>query len=447
MASKLPDVGTSIFSVMTRLANEHGAINLSQGFPDFDCDPALVDAVTAAMRAGHNQYAPMPGVLALREAIAAKVSHCYGATYDPVTEVVVTSGATAGLYATLTALVQPGDEVVLFEPCYDSYVPVIRLSGGTPVFVSLRYPDYTVNWDEVRRAITPRTKLILVNTPHNPTGMMWTADDMRQLAAIVDGTGIVIISDEVYEHIIFDGRRHESVLRYPELRSRAVVISSFGKTFHTTGWKVGYCVAPQPLMAEVTRVHQFVTFTVHTPSQIAFAEFVTRDPDAQRAAGVLPAETRPVPGAHCRIPLRAARLRGHLLPVDGLLRDLEGRRPRDGRVAAAHARRGGDSRVGVPLQGHRRPGAALLLRKEGHDARRGGRAAEESLEPEIRTQPDTYEPDSRSLIPRESSASSASTRGSGSTASGSPATPRRTAHRRSFVTSACAGDRRPPLPR
>ena len=280
VASKLPDVGTSIFSVMTRLANEHGAINLSQGFPDFDCDPALVDAVCAAMRAGHNQYAPMPGVLALREAIAAKVAHCYGATCDPATEVVVTSGATAGLYATLTALVQAGDEVVLFEPCYDSYVPVIRLSGGIPVFVSLRYPDYTVNWDEVRKAITPRTRLILVNTPHNPTGMMWSADDIRQLAAIVDGTSIVIVSDEVYEHIIFDGRRHESVLRYPELRSRAVVISSFGKTFHTTGWKVGYCVAPQALMAEVTRVHQFVTFTVHTPSQIAFAEFVGNDPGA-----------------------------------------------------------------------------------------------------------------------------------------------------------------------
>jgi methionine aminotransferase len=285
VTSKLPDVGTSIFSVMTRLANEHGAINLSQGFPDFECDPALVDAVCAAMRAGHNQYAPMPGVLALREAITAKVAHCYGATCDPVTEVVVTSGATAGLYATLTALVQPGDEVVIFEPCYDSYVPVIRLSGGIPVFVSLRYPDYTVNWDEVRRAITSRTRLILVNTPHNPTGMMWSAHDMRQLAAIVDGTGIVIVSDEVYEHIVFDGRRHESVLRYPELRSRAVVISSFGKTFHTTGWKVGYCVAPQALMAEVIRVHQFVTFTVHTPSQIAFADFVARDP----AASTLPA--------------------------------------------------------------------------------------------------------------------------------------------------------------
>lgn len=283
--SKLPDIGTSIFSVMTRLANEHGAINLSQGFPDFDCEPALVAAVTRAMEAGHNQYAPMPGVLALREAIAAKVEHCYGAAVDPQTEVLVTSGATAGLYATLTALVQPGDEVVLFEPCYDSYVPVIRLSGGVPVFVTLPYPDYTVDWDAVRRAITPRTRLLLVNTPHNPSGRMWTADDMRQLAAIVDGTDILVVADEVYEHIVFDGRRHESVLRYPELRTRTIAISSFGKTYHTTGWKVGYCVAPEALLREVTRVHQFVTFTVHTPSQVAFAEFVARDPEASALAG------------------------------------------------------------------------------------------------------------------------------------------------------------------
>ena len=285
VASKLPDIGTSIFSVMTRLANEHGAINLSQGFPDFDCDPALVEAVTRAMRAGHNQYAPMPGVMTLREAIAAKVKACYGASVDPASEVVVTSGATAGLYATLTALVHPGDEVLLFEPCYDSYVPVIRLSGGTPVFVSLRYPDYRVDWDEVRRVMTPRTRLILVNTPHNPTGIAWTADDMAHLARIVDGTQVLIVSDEVYEHIIFDGRPHESILRHPNLRSRAVVISSFGKTFHTTGWKVGYAVAPAPLMTEVIRVHQFVTFTVHTPSQFAFAEFVARD----LAAADLPA--------------------------------------------------------------------------------------------------------------------------------------------------------------
>lgn len=285
IASKLPDVGTSIFSVMTRLANEHGAINLSQGFPDFDCDPALVDAVARAMREGHNQYAPMPGVLALREAIASKVAQCYGPRYDPATEIVVTSGATAGLYATLTALVHPGDEVLVFEPCYDSYVPVIRLSGAVPVFASLRYPDYGVDWDEVRRAVSSKTRLILINTPHNPTGTVWSPDDMRQLAAIVDGTDIVIVSDEVYEHVIFDGRRHESVLRYPELRSRAVVISSFGKTYHTTGWKVGYAVAPAPLMAEVTRVHQFVTFTVHTPSQVGLAEFMAADP----AASTLPA--------------------------------------------------------------------------------------------------------------------------------------------------------------
>jgi methionine transaminase len=280
VSSKLPDIGTSIFAVMTRLANEHGAINLSQGFPDFDCDPALIDAVSRAMAAGHNQYAPMPGVLALREAIAAKVARCYGPTYDPLTEVVVTSGATAGLFATLTALVQTGDEVVLFEPCYDSYVPVIRLSGGTPVFVSLRYPDYAVDWDAVRRAITPRTRAILVNTPHNPTGRMWTADDMRHLAALVDGTNIVVIADEVYEHIVFDERVHESVFRHEALRQRAVVISSFGKTYHTTGWKVGYCVAPAALMAEVMRIHQFVTFTVHTPSQVALAEVVARDPEA-----------------------------------------------------------------------------------------------------------------------------------------------------------------------
>jgi methionine aminotransferase len=282
ISSKLPDVGISIFAVMTRLANEHGAINLSQGFPDFDCDPALVDAVTAAMRAGHNQYAPMPGVLALREAIAAKVEHCYGPRYDPNTEIQITSGATAALYAALTAFVQPGDEVVLFEPCYDSYVPVIRLSGGKPVFASLRYPDYVVDWDEVKRAITPRTKAILVNTPHNPTGVTWTADDVRRLTALVDGTDIIVIADEVYEHVIFDGRPHESLLRYPELRRRACVISSFGKTFHTTGWKVGYCVAPQPILAEVQRVHQFMTFTVHGPSQHAFAEFVRRDPGASQ---------------------------------------------------------------------------------------------------------------------------------------------------------------------
>jgi methionine aminotransferase len=219
----------------------------------------------------------MPGVLALREAIAEKVQRCYGAAVDPATEVTVTSGATAGLFATLTAFVHPGDEVILFEPCYDSYVPVIQMAGGTPVFVSLRYPDYAVDWDAVKRAISPKTRMILVNTPHNPTGTVWTAQDMHRLAALVDGTDILLIGDEVYEHIVFDGQRHESLLRYEALRERAIVISSFGKTYHTTGWKVGYCVAPAALTTEVQRVHQFVTFTVHTPSQVALAEFVRRD--------------------------------------------------------------------------------------------------------------------------------------------------------------------------
>jgi methionine aminotransferase len=285
IASKLPGTGVSIFSVMTRLAQEHGAINLSQGFPDFDCDPALVELAAEAMRAGHNQYAPMPGVVALREAIAAKVALCYGAAIDPASDIQVTSGATAALYATLTAFVQPGDEVVLFEPCYDSYVPVVRLAGGTPRFVSLRYPDYAVDWDEVARAVTPRTRALLVNTPHNPTGMVWTADDMRRLAELVDGTDILLIGDEVYEHVIFDGLRHESLLRSPELRTRAAVISSFGKTCHVTGWKVGYVVAPAPILAEIQRVHQFLTFAVHTPSQVALATMMARD----LAASALPA--------------------------------------------------------------------------------------------------------------------------------------------------------------
>jgi methionine aminotransferase len=279
-ASKLPDVGVSVFSVMTRLANEHKAINLSQGFPDFDCNPALVEAVAQAMRDGHNQYPPMPGVLALRAAIAAKVERCYGHRVDPETEVQVTCGATEALYAALTAFVRTGDEVLLFEPCYDSYVPVVRLSGGKPVFASLRYPDYQVDWDEVARRISPRTRVILLNTPHNPTGMVWSADDIRRLTELVDGTEILLISDEVYEHVIFDGLRHHSLLRYPALRSRACVISSFGKTFHTTGWKVGYAVAPEAILAEVQRVHQFVTFTVHAPSQVAFADFLARDPIA-----------------------------------------------------------------------------------------------------------------------------------------------------------------------
>ena len=276
--SKLPAAGVSIFQVMSHLAVEHRAINIGQGFPDFDCSPELVDAVTRQMRAGHNQYAPMPGVYALREALARKIELLYGRRYDPVTEITVTSGATEGIYSTLTAFVHPGDEVLLFQPVYDSYVPAVQLSGGTPVFVTLRPPDYRIDWDEVRRLVTPRTRVIMLNSPHNPTGMVLDRSDVHELSATLQGTDAIVVADEVYEHIIFDGRRHESLARYPEIADRAVVISSFGKTYHATGWKIGYSVAPEPLSAEIARVHQFVTYAVNGALQHAYAEMVNRDP-------------------------------------------------------------------------------------------------------------------------------------------------------------------------
>ena len=264
---------------MTRMANDHGAINLSQGFPEFEPSPALVDAVARHMRVGHNQYAPMPGVVALREALSRKIERLYGRRYDPITEITVTTGATEALFVALTALVHAGDDVLLFQPAYDSYTPAIQLCGATPVFVTLRYPDYRIDWDEVRRKLSSRTRVIVLNTPHNPTGTMWTSDDMRELARVLEHTDAVVIADEVYEHVVFDGARHESVSRYPDVADRAVVISSFGKTYHTTGWKVGYASAPAPLTTEIQRVHQWVTFAVNTPVQMAYAEMVTADPD------------------------------------------------------------------------------------------------------------------------------------------------------------------------
>ena len=276
--SKLPAAGVSIFQVMSHLAVEHQAINIGQGFPDFDSPPELVEAVNRQMRAGHNQYAPMPGVYTLREALARKIELLYGRRYDPGTEITVTSGATEGIYSTLTAFVRPGDEVVLFQPAYDSYVPAVLLSGGTPVFVTLRPPDYRIDWDEVRRVVTPRSRLIMLNSPHNPTGMVLDRGDIQELAALLQATDAIVVADEVYEHIIFDGWRHESLARYPEIAERAVVISSFGKTYHATGWKVGYCVAPEALSTEIARVHQFVTYAVNGAIQRAYAEFVTRDP-------------------------------------------------------------------------------------------------------------------------------------------------------------------------
>ncbi|HTI48692.1 MAG TPA: methionine aminotransferase [Casimicrobiaceae bacterium] len=272
--SKLPAAGTTIFTVMSALAQRYGAVNLGQGFPDYPIDPELIDRVTAAMRAGYNQYPLMPGVLALREAIARKVERLYGRAYDPVDEITVTSGATQAIFTTLQALAHPGDEVIVFEPAYDSYIPAVRLAGATPVPLPLTFPDFRIDWALVRKAITPRTRLILVNTPNNPGTSALSAEDLDALAELTDGTPIAIVSDEVYEHMVYDGARHESLARHPALAPRSVVIGSFGKTFHATGWKVGYALAPRALTAEIRRVHQFMVFTVSSPMQHALAGFL-----------------------------------------------------------------------------------------------------------------------------------------------------------------------------
>jgi methionine aminotransferase len=277
ITSRLPQVGTTIFTVMSALATRHEAVNLGQGFPDFACDPRLVDAVTRAMQAGHNQYPPMSGWPALRQAIVAKIETLYGRRYDVDTEITVTAGATQAILTATLALIHPGDEVLVIEPAYDCYVPAIQLAGGIPVFVSMtRDADggFVIPWDRVRDAINGRTRMIVLNSPNNPTGMAVTADDMRALERLVVDHGLYLLSDEVYEHMLFDGRRHESASRYPALADRAVVVSSFGKTFHVTGWKVGYVAAPAPLMAEFRKVHQFNVFTVNTPMQAAIAEYL-----------------------------------------------------------------------------------------------------------------------------------------------------------------------------
>jgi methionine aminotransferase len=276
--SKLPNVGTTIFTVMSQLAAQHGAVNLGQGFPDFDGPQSLRDALAAAMNSGKNQYAPMTGVPKLREQIALKTERLYGAKVNADTEVTVTSGATEALFAAIAALVRPGDEAIVLDPCYDCYEPAIELSGGVAVHVPLRLADFSVDWQRVKDAITPRTRLILINSPHNPTGAVLSASDLDTLAELVRGTNIFIISDEVYEHIVFDGLLHQSVLRHAELAARSFVVSSFGKTYHCTGWKIGYCVAPQPLSAEFRKVHQYLTFATFTPGQWAFADALEADP-------------------------------------------------------------------------------------------------------------------------------------------------------------------------
>ncbi len=276
ISSKLPNVGITIFTIMSQLAAEHNAINLSQGFPDFNAHPDLVDLVGKYMRAGLNQYAPMQGVPVLRQRIAEKVRTQHGVRINPDTELTVTAGATEALYAAITAVVNSGDEVIVIEPAFDSYEPVIHLNNGIPVFLPMNYPGYDIDWDLLQDTITPRTRLIIINSPHNPTGTALSAEDISALRTIVAQRDILILSDEVYEHIIFDKRRHESMLCYPDLAEKSFVISSFGKTYHTTGWKVGYCIAPPSLTVEFQKVHQFLTFATNTPIQHAYADFMQR---------------------------------------------------------------------------------------------------------------------------------------------------------------------------
>ena len=283
--SKLPKVGTTIFTVMSQLAAEHGAVNLGQGFPDFPVPGRLVDALERAMRAGHNQYAPMTGVPALRQAIAAKTERCYGWKPDADAGITVTSGATEAIFDAIHAVVRAGEEVIVLDPCYDCYEPAIDLAGAKAVHVALDPRTFAPDWNAVRAAITPRTRMLMINSPHNPSGAMLSEADMRELASILRGTGILLLSDEVYEHIVFDGARHESALRHPELRERAFVISSFGKTYHCTGWKVGYCIAPPALGAEFRKVHQYNTFCTFNPAQHAFAEMIEQEPEHYEGLG------------------------------------------------------------------------------------------------------------------------------------------------------------------
>ena len=277
--TKLPKVGTTIFTVMSQLAVEHGAVNLGQGFPDFNVPERLIQALDRAMREGKNQYAPMTGIPALRHAVANKTERCYGYRPDVDAEITVASGASEAIFDAVLAVVRPGDEVIVLDPCYDCYEPAIDLAGGRAVHVPLDPVTFSVPWGKVKAAVTAKTRMLMINSPHNPSGAMFSAEDIVQLTDVLRGTGTYLLSDEVYEHIIFDGARHESILRYPELRERAFVVSSFGKTYHCTGWKLGYCVAPPALSVEFRKVHQYNTFCTFAPAQWAFAEMIEAEPE------------------------------------------------------------------------------------------------------------------------------------------------------------------------
>jgi methionine aminotransferase len=309
--TKLPKVGTTIFTVMSQLAAEHGAVNLGQGFPDFNVPERLIEALDRAMREGKNQYAPMTGIPSLRQAIANKTERCYGYRPDADAEITVTSGASEAIFDAVLAVVRPGDEVIVLDPCYDCYEPAIDLAGGRAVHVPLDPVTFSVPWDKVKTAITAKTRMLMINSPHNPSGAMLGADDMPAIADLLRDTDIILLSDEVYEHIVFDGARHESVLRYPELRERAFVVSSFGKTYHCTGWKVGYCIAPPALTVEFRKVHQYNTFCTFAPAQHAFAAMIEQEPEHYEQLGAFYQDKRD----HFRAQLLATKLKP--LPVPG----------------------------------------------------------------------------------------------------------------------------------
>lgn len=282
LRNKLPGTGTTIFTVMSKMAQDHGAINLSQGFPDFDGPQALRDRVTYHLEHGHNQYSPLAGVPELCEQIAAKVLHLYACRIDPDREVAVTPGATEAIFCAVTAVVHPADEVIVFDPAYDTYDPCVALNGGVTRHIPLRYPGFSIDWQRVRDTINDRTRLIILNTPHNPTGTVWTEQDILSLREVIDDRDILLLSDEVYEHISFDGMQHFSLLRYPDLAQRTFAVFSFGKTYHATGWRVGYCIAPTPLMTEFLRIQQFINFSTNTPMQYAIADFLRDSPSHHR---------------------------------------------------------------------------------------------------------------------------------------------------------------------
>jgi len=274
LSSKLPKIGTSIFTVMSSLANEEGALNMSQGFPDFQVDPKLIELVSKNMQEGHNQYAPMQGALRLREALSHKIEKAYGVKYSPESEITITAGATQAIFTAISAFVKENDEVIIFTPAYDCYQPAIELNGGRPIFVQLHAPTYKIDWQAVKKVISRKTKMIIINTPQNPSGTMLSKEDLMELDKITSGSEIIVLSDEVYEHIVFDGKEHESICKYPGLTDRSIATYSFGKTFHVTGWKMGYCIGPENLMHEFRKVHQFNVFSCNHPVQIALAEYL-----------------------------------------------------------------------------------------------------------------------------------------------------------------------------